>query len=242
MSRKSIPSPPSPAPLLLAALAAAALAFMAVSGPHPVSSGAVPLDSLAALDLVRVKGEVVDYRGRRAIHLVDEPHGGSGGRTLAILKGTDFANGTVTLDVAAAPVPGAPDDARGFIGLAFHVQQDPLRFECIYLRMTNGHADDPVRRSHVVQYISYPAFYFDRLRKESPGVYEKPGDVEPGVWTHVRIVVAGSQARFYLRDAARPALTVDGLKLGPVHGPLGLFVDADSDGYFTNLRVTPADR
>jgi hypothetical protein len=207
------------------------------SPPAPATE--IHLDTLDGLDLVHVRGEMVEYRGRRAIHLVDEPRGGSHALSLAVIGSSSFANGTVTLDVAGGPRPGSPDDARGFIGLAFHVQPRASRFECIYLRMTNGHADDPVRRGHAVQYISYPAFPFDKLRKERPGVYEAPADVEPGVWTRMKIVVSGSRARLYLHGSTRPALAVDDLKLGEGRGQLGLWLDADTDAYYSHLTVQP---
>ena len=64
-------------------------------------------------------------------------------------------------------------------------------------------------------------------------------DLEPGVWTKVRIVVNGTKARLYVHGAAQPSLIVNDLKLGPTKGAIGLWVGPGTDGYFANLRVTP---
>jgi hypothetical protein len=67
--------------------------------------------------------------------------------------------------------------------------------EEFYLRPTNGQANDPERRSHAVQYVSVPGYPWERLRKEHPGVYEAPADLQPDVWTKIKIVVSGDQGR-----------------------------------------------
>jgi hypothetical protein len=239
-NRSSADVPMQSAMLLLALSLVAAKAghgrAMAATAGQAGPALTLRLDSLDGLELVGVRGEVADHRGRRAVHLVDEPRA-SEGHTVAILTGSDFTGGTIALDVAGNPRPHSPPDARGFVGIAFRVHPHASRFECIYLRLTNGHADDPLRRSHTVQYISYPDFLFSRLRQESPGIYEAPGDVEPDVWTRLKIVVAGSQAGIYLHDAERPALVVHDLKLGESRGQIGLWIGTETDGYFSNLSV-----
>jgi hypothetical protein len=134
---------------------------------------------LPALDLVNVKAEPATYKGRQAIRITELP--GINGHTMAVLSGSDFKDGTIETEVAGSPLAGAFGGARGFIGIAFRVQQRGARFECFYLRPTNGRADDQLRRNHTVQYISHPDFPWERLRKESPGVYESYVDLEPGV-------------------------------------------------------------
>ena len=73
--------------------------------------------------------------------------------------------------------PTAPPYARGFIGLAFRIAPDYSTFEAIYLRPTNGRAEDMTRRQHAVQYFAYPDWKFDRLRQETPGRYEAGDDI-----------------------------------------------------------------
>ena len=48
-----------------------------------------------------------------------------------------------------------PSFARGFIGLAFRVSASKDKFEGIYVRPTNGRADDQIRRNHSIQYFHF---------------------------------------------------------------------------------------
>jgi hypothetical protein len=194
----------------------------------------LPLSSLERLDPQHLQTEFVNYRGRDAIHLSATP--GTKGEPIVILTNSDFENGTIELDLAGAPPAGASDSARGSVGIAFHLQS-PTRFECFYLRVTNARADDQVRRNHTLQYISVPDFPFERTRAETPGLYESYADLEAGVWTRVRIVVSGVQAKLYINGADQPSLVVNDLKLGSVRGKVALWSGRDADGYFSNLRV-----
>lgn len=100
-----------------------------------------------------------------------EPAGQSANREdkLVIVPGIISHNGQIEAELAGAPVAGAAEAARGFVGIAFRVADDASRFECFYLRPTNGRADDQLRRNHSVQDISFPDFPWHRLRKETPG-------------------------------------------------------------------------
>jgi len=221
---------------ILCAFLMSAPSGAAGSSPRP----AFPLDSVAGLELENVKAEAVTYRGRKAVRLTEayaKPVADRdiGGYPLAILAGSDFADGTIEAEVAGMPRPGAPADARGFIGIAFRVQPHASRFECFYLRPTNGRSDDQLRRNHSTQYISRPGFPWERLRKEAPGVYESYVDLETGAWTKVRIVVAGTQARLYVHGAEQPVLIVNGLKQGESRGRIALWLGDDTEGYYSNL-------
>lgn len=73
-------------------------------------------------------------------------------------------------------------------GIAFRVQGDG-RYEYVYLRPTNGRADDQARRNHSTQYSSFPDFDFARSRREAPEKYESYVDLQPGAWTSYKIEV-----------------------------------------------------
>lgn len=202
----------------------------------------LPLDAMAGLKLVNVKGSVATYKGRRAVRLIDEPGETPGTRVrgadpMAILTGTDFEDGSIEAEIAGAPRSGASEGARGFIGIAFRVQGDGARFEYFYLRPTNGRADDQLRRNHSTQYASHPDFPWERLRKDSPGLYESYVDLEAGAWTRIRIVVSGTEARLFVHGAPQPALIVHDLKLGKTRGAIALWIGQDTEGSFSNLRV-----
>jgi len=160
----------------------------------------------------------------------------------AYVPGLDMRDGTIEVELAGAPLPGAPAGARGFAGLAFRIDEAGGSFACegIYLRPTNGRADDQVRRNHATQYFSYPGYDFDRLRRDAPARYESYVDVVPAQWTRIRIEVSGSRAELFVGEAAQPVLIVTDLKRGAqARGTVGLYVDNGTDGHFCNLRITP---
>jgi hypothetical protein len=208
------------------------------SGPGPATVRTFLLDSTSGLELLNVKADVQTYRGRRALRLVEEPAGATGGGdAMAFLAGSDFKDGTIEVDVAGAPRRGAFEGARGFIGIAFRVQPRAAAYEYFYLRPTNGRAEDQLRRNHATQYASQPDYPWERLRKEQPGVYESYVDLESGAWTHLKIVVSGTDARLYVHGADQPCLLVHDLKLGDSRGRIALWIGLDTEGYFSHLTV-----
>jgi len=190
------------------------------------------------LQLHKVQAAAADYRGTKAIHITQVVDA-QGEDTLAIVTGSALEDGVIEVDLAGAPAPGAFGDARGFIGVAFRVQPEAAKYELFYLRPTNGRAEDQLRRNHSTQYVSFPDWPWQRTRRETPGLYEAYTDLEPGVWTKVKIVVAGTKARLYVHGSGQPCLMVNDLKLAPAKGAIGLWAGPGTDGYFANLRVTP---
>ena len=157
--------------------------------------------------------------------------------SFATLKGTSFRDGTIEVDLAGKPAGGAFATARGFIGMAFRMRDG--HYEYVYVRPTNGRADDQVRRNHSTQYSSYPDFDFAKSREEAPGKYESYVDLEPGVWTKYRIVIEGTKARLFVHAATQPCLVVNDMKLGDSEGAVALWVGPGTEGYFANLKTTP---
>ena len=231
---------------LLASATVLVMACAAVSSPGSGPSAeagntvAMPLESGEGLELLGARAEPVAYQGRRALRL--EPlEGATPGRaSLAIVHDLQLADGEIDLEVAGAPRPGERADMRGFVGLAFHVSPDGSRYENFYLRPTNGRADDQLRRNHAVQYQSSPDFSWKRLRDESPGQYESYVDVQPGVWTRMRVTVSGTRAELYVDGAEQPCLIVRDLRLGATGGGVALWTDPTTEAYFRNLRVRRA--
>lgn len=187
------------------------------------------------LESHRVSVSNAIYQGKSAVRLVASPTAPNG-ESYAIVKGSRFHNGTIDVELAGKPAADAGPGARGFIGMAFRVQGN--QYEYIYLRPTNGRADDQVRRNHSTQYGSHPAFDFDRLRKESPEKYESYVDLEPGVWTKYRIVVDGTKAQLFVHGSVQPCLIVKDMKLGDSEGAVALWVGPGTEGYFANLKIS----
>ena len=200
----------------------------------------VSLDSTDQMKLVNVKAETVTFKGRKALQVRDAAAAGIGdeGR-LVVLTKTDFQDGVIEVDLAGEPGPGAGEGARGFVGVAFRVAPDQSHFECIYLRPTNGRADDQLRRNHSTQYISIPGFPWELLRKDFPGKYESYVDLLPSAWTKVKIEVRGETARLYVNGQEQPALLVNDLKQKVTRGAVALWIGNGTVAHFANVRISP---
>jgi hypothetical protein len=199
---------------------------------------AVPLSS-QSIDRLAAKGasiKQITFQGKSAIQVMAAP-GAANATSYVVVSGASFRDGTIEVDLAGQPAPGAGGDARGFIGIAFRLQDDG-RYEYIYLRPTNGRADDQIRRNHSTQYSSHPDFDFARSRKEAPEKYESYVDLQPGVWTKYKIEVEGRKARLYVNGADQPCLIVNDMKLEPRAGGVALWVGPGTEGYFSGLKIT----
>ena len=191
-------------------------------------------------EVVNGHAELVTYRGIRAVKLVPSPEtAGNDEDMMALLDRAEFKDGTIEIDVAGAPRAGMPPDSRGFIGVSFRTGAHGEWSEVFYLRPTNGRANDQIRRNQAVQYVSDPEFSWRRLREETPGVYEAYVDLEPGAWTSMKIVVAGSTARLYVNGASQPCLVINDLKHGEGAGRIALWAHVETDAYFGPITVTP---
>ena len=185
--------------------------------------------ALAAGNLKNVNRDVTKGDGPGAVHVSERE-----GNGLIWIQGTDFAEGTIELDIRGRDVM-----QRSFVGVAFHGKDDNT-YEAVYLRPFNFRSQDPIRLQHAVQYISLPDYDWPRLRKEFPEEFENPVDasIVPTDWVPVRLVVKGKTIQIFAGPAKAPALEVR--KLGQLdRGMIGLWTGNGSDGSFKNLRVTP---
>src|SRR5258708_7390663 len=206
-----------------------------------------PLESVERLRLhnVTVEGAVLHgKRGLRAtiseetLRRIERTQQYAQG--LVWIEGLDFSNGVIEAEIAGALAPGAGGEARGFVGIAFRVQEDLKTYDAFYLRPTNGRADDQERRNHSAQYISLPEWPWSRLRKETPSKYEAYVDLVPGTWTKIKIEVRGEQARLYVHDSEQPTLIVKDVKSGANgHGGVALWLEPGTVAHFRNLTVEP---
>lgn len=192
------------------------------------------------LEPVLVNMSIANIEGRKVVRVArDTATKGADMPTFVRLSNTDdFSNGTIEVMLLSRLLPTADVNARGFIGLAFRINKDNNRFESIYIRPTNGRAEDQLRRNHSTQYFSYPDYKFDRLRKEAEGKYESYADMGLNEWIKMKIVVKRAQAKLYLNDNPQPVLIVNDLKLGAGgSGAIGLFVDTGTDAFFRDIKV-----
>jgi hypothetical protein len=199
----------------------------------------IALDNFNEMQSRNVKTEQVTYKGRKALRVTDAAAANvADGIQLVMLNKAEFQDGVIEIELTGEPAATAGAGARGFVGVAFRVSPDAAKYECFYLRPTNGGSDDQVRRNHSTQYISYPDFPWQRLRKEFPEKYESYVDLAPGEWTKVKIEARGHKARLYVHDAPQPALVVNDLKLAQSQGQIALWVGSGTVAHFANLRVS----
>jgi hypothetical protein len=165
-----------------------------------------------------------------AIHLSEKE-----GNGVAWVGGTDFALGTIEVDIKGRDLQG-----RSFVGIAFH-RKDDNSYDCVYLRPFNFRATDPARKQHAVQYIALPDYDWPRLRKEFPEEFENPVDasLEPTGWTPLKVVVNAKNIQIFAGAVKGPALEVRRLGTNE-SGAVGLWAGNGADGDYANLRITPA--
>lgn len=236
---------------------ASALLLVALAAAPSVAAqpARIPLTSASGLTPLNTRVDTVTFRGHRALRVMVAPEiaampayrsGDTVPELLVGLPKTLFGNGTIELDVAGRPAPDSPPGGRGFVGIAFRVDTAAAMtgapiYDAVYLRPTNGRADDQERRNHAVQYISHPLWTWSRMRRETPSRYEAYVDLETDRWTHMRVVVRGDTARLYVNRAPQPTLIVTDVKTGArARGGLALWIGPGTVAHFRELVVTPA--
>jgi len=163
-----------------------------------------------------------------SIHLSDAE-----GEGFAWINNEKFTYGTIEVDIKGK------DKLQGsFVGIAFHGMSNST-CEIIYFRPFNFRSDDPLRKTHAVQYVASPDYGWEKLRNEFPGKYEQPISPapDPNAWFHARITVDSKSIKVYVNGNAVPSLVVEPL----VHNAgtmIGLWTDTDGD--WKNLKITPA--
>lgn len=151
---------------------------------------------------------------------------------VAWLKGVDFSNGEIEIDLK-----GKDEFQNSFLGVAFHGLNDTI-YDAVYFRPFNFQTADSVRHIHAVQYISRRDYPWERLRKEQNAKYEKaisPAP-DPNDWFHARIVVNNGIVKVYVNSAANPSLEVNKLNKR-TKGKIGIWLNG-SFASFANLKIT----
>ncbi len=152
-----------------------------------------------------------------------------------ILNEIEFSNGIIEFDVKGKNLV-----QQSFVGFAFH-WQDEKTFDAVYFRPFNFVNPDTARRSRAVQYISMPAYPWEKLRETFPGKYENRVDPvpDPDGWFHAKIVVDGKHVSVFVNNASKPSLKVEKLT-NTTKGGVALWVGNNSGGSFANVTITPA--
>ncbi|WP_296686118.1 hypothetical protein [Flavobacterium sp.] len=160
------------------------------------------------------------------------------GPTYVKIANLEMENGIIEVKVLSQIMKNSPfPAARGFIGLGYRIASDNKNFEGIYLRPSNGRADDQLRRNHSVQYFSYPGYTFSRLRKEANGVYETYADIGLNEWITMRVEIEGEKAVLYINNQKTPSFLVQKMLGTSKNGSVALWVEIGTIGYFKDLKV-----
>lgn len=157
---------------------------------------------------------------------------------MVLLPNTDFTDGTIEFEMATNRAADAHPENRGFAGLAFHLNTDNTSFDCIYLRATNGRADDQVRRNHTVQYMASPNFDFGVLREKFPEKYETYVDMVPDEWTKIRIEINNRKVKLFVHNQEQPTLVVNDMLNQNPTGGIALWVGGGTEAYFRKLKIS----
>ncbi len=200
-------------------------------------------------EAVNTKAEIVNMDGAQVLRverdLIASPFDGKNieasvdGPTYVKLTNVDMENGTIEVKMLSRIMENSPfPAARGFIGVAYRVDQENKTFDAIYLRPSNGRADDQLRRNHTVQYFSYPGNTFSRLRKEANGLYETYADIGLNEWIDVRIEFQDEKAVLYINNQKSPSFIVTKMLGTSKKGSIALWVEIGTIGYFKDLKVT----
>lgn len=215
---------PSPR-LFLALLASALIATTAVSAPDLTR-----IADDTAWQVINRSATAATEGARQIVRLDARAKDG-----LVWLVGSDFAEGTLEVDLRGSNTPG-----QSFVGLAFH-GADEKNYDAVYFRPFNFKNTDPARRLRAVQYISHPSFPWEKLRADFPGKYEQPVSPvpDPDGWFHARIVITHGEVSVFVDDATTPSLVVTALTPRR-SGLIGLWVGNGSAGDFANLKITPS--
>lgn len=184
--------------------------------------------SAGKLRAVNRQVALLSQPGRAGVHVAQNANSG-----VIWIDGSDVAEGTITVDVRGKDVP-----QQSFLGVAFH-RKDDNTYEAVYLRPFNFRAAEP-NRQHAIQYMVVPEFDWPVLRQRFPEEFENPVDpsISPTDWVTLRVVIKGQRVQIFVGPGAAPSLEVR--KLGTLdRGQIGLWVGNNSDGDFSNLKITP---
>jgi hypothetical protein len=188
-------------------------AFLTPVGAGAQSAGAVALPPDSAHWVFEGRAQPTEYLGRRCIML----DGGA-----ATVKDLDLRDGVIDMDVATPA-------ARGFFGIQFRA--DSLNGEFVYLRQHKSGLSDAMQYTPVLNTGLNWQLY------SGPG-FTAAVAIPRETWFHLRLAIAGAQARLYVQDTSKPALDMPDLKSGRERGQVAL-ADLIGATCFANVEIHP---
>jgi hypothetical protein len=159
------------------------------------------------------QAKAAEYQGRKSL-LLD---GGA-----ASVKELEMRDAVIDVDVATPA-------KRGFFGIQFRLANEGANGEWVYLRQHKSGLPDAMQYTPVLNTGANWQIY------NGPG-FTGAVDIPVDVWFHLRLEVAGAQAKLYVKDMEKPALVMNDLKSGVQKGGLALYVLTGAT-YFSNFEV-----
>jgi hypothetical protein len=198
-------------------IALCALLLLIESSVHSQTTQAISVPADTSQWSLQGRANVTEYQGRKCIFL-------SGGS--ADLKNFEMRDGVIDVDVSTPA-------KRGFFGIQFRVDSEGLNGEWVYLRQHKSGYPDAMQYTPVLNTgLNWQLYNGQGFT----GAVDIPKDE----WFHLRLVIAGSQAKLYVKDMDTPALVMEDLKTGIQKGQVSLAV-LIGETYFSNfeIRKTP---
>jgi hypothetical protein len=161
-----------------------------------------------------LQGQVVDHLGQKSL------------RGRAILKDVEFENGVIEVDMAF-------DGARCFAMIMFRIQQG-TSYENFYIRPHKSGQYDALQYQPVYGGLGGWQLYSGEGSTAAAEIAHKR-------WVHVKLEVAGTQARVFLDHAETPALLIHELRRGPGKGGIGLSGPPNELAQFANFSFRSDD-
>jgi hypothetical protein len=168
-------------------------------------------------EILDAGGRAMPYLNRPSLYLE---------RGIALMPDVQLADGTIEFDVAI-------HGHNGFAGVLFRGESQH-DYELIYLRSHRS------RQWDALQYT--PMFSGQEAWQLYAGQgYNGVAELPANRWVHVRVEVAGYEARVFIDNAATPQLVVTDLKRAWARGRVGLWGRSGAAN-FSNVTVTPVER
>lgn len=152
--------------------------------------------------------EIISFEGRTAL------------TGTAFVKDVDFLNGTLEADIWTT-------GEVNFAGFIFRVQSfDEVEWFWLRMHKTNGQIAD------AIQYApAYNGLFCWQLNPIDIG----PANVPKNEWVHMKLEALNNSATLFVKDMAKPVMTVDHLWRGLQSGSVGLKTYGKEGVYFSNF-------
>ena len=193
------------------------VAFLFASAVHSQAPPTLSLPPDSPRWELEGNAKTTEYQGRKCLQLDG---------AAAIVKDLEFRDGVIDVDVATT-------GARGFSGFQFRISADGANSEEVYFRPHKSGLPDALQYTPVLNTGANWQLY------NGPG-FTGAVEIPKETWFHLRLEVAGAQAKLYVKDMDKPALVMNDLKSGVQKGQVALWVLTGAS-YFSNfeLRATP---